>query len=430
MFSKSPTLFLALMIAIVNSTAATDLICGDCREVDFAQDFEKLDVDLCSQHASIWCWAAASQMISCSVTNCYDQYEFADDASRPSAVCRGSVCATGYGPSARCLQRSYPGVALKKKKILQRKISRALTWCEIKAEIAAGNRPVAFSWAWEGGKAHSMVVAGIAENPRRLAILDPLPCCRGDHRVFSYHEYEGKSPKKRIHKENVYCVGKNHASCQKLKSSAPSCPDETVEFNFLADKPRAAAEIARRLFLATLGDLVDEGLFSIEELVERLENGEHPGSREINIEEHTQLAKFNFERMYLSQKSVSNPEFSTSTAWRYLEPEGVTVFGVQFRSLILALIEIREISDEAYEWSSYGSPEGALRLALAVEKMSDDPEWQYIYAPELDAAFLASPSWNRTLDISTKCKCGSREFIESSGEAMLRELRQRARVRD
>jgi hypothetical protein len=68
--------------------------------------------------------------------------------------------------------------------------STALTWSQLKGEVD-NNRPVAFSWGWNGGGGHMMVAIGYAvvSSVQYVTIHDPWSPCTGDTRTITYSEY-------------------------------------------------------------------------------------------------------------------------------------------------------------------------------------------------------------------------------------------------
>ena len=67
----------------------------------------------------------------------------------------------------------------------------ALSWTDLKAQIDTNATPFAFSWHWDGGGGHMMVVTGykVIGGQNYVSINDPWEPNVGDQRDILYSEY-------------------------------------------------------------------------------------------------------------------------------------------------------------------------------------------------------------------------------------------------
>jgi len=70
-------------------------------------------------------------------------------------------------------------------------VGGALSWTDLKAQIDANETPYAFSWHWNGGGGHMMVVTGykVIAGQNYVTINDPWSPNVGDQRDILYSEY-------------------------------------------------------------------------------------------------------------------------------------------------------------------------------------------------------------------------------------------------
>jgi hypothetical protein len=67
----------------------------------------------------------------------------------------------------------------------------ALTWQQLTEQIFCKNKPIAFSWHWNGGGGHMMVVKGYVsvDGSNFVYVADPWAPNVGDQRLVSYAAY-------------------------------------------------------------------------------------------------------------------------------------------------------------------------------------------------------------------------------------------------
>ncbi len=141
------------------------------------------NVILRAQQTNMWCWAASGQMVMEFLGKNVSQCDEADKRFSHNDCCNSPT-------PAPCIQGGWPefdkyGFAF------QTTSDTALSWDELRAEIATHNRPFAFSWHWIGGGGHMMVVRGFltVDGKRFVSINDPWPPNIGDQRDITYEEF-------------------------------------------------------------------------------------------------------------------------------------------------------------------------------------------------------------------------------------------------
>lgn len=143
----------------------------------------KLQVPLIARETDLWCWSASAQMCMNYLGDSTSQCTQANDVLSRNDCCsdpKPSACATNYWPHFEQYGFSF-----------KRTTSKALSWQEIKGEIAH-QRPIAFSWKYKSnGGGHMMVITGYAETflKRELLINDPAPTGQGSRYTITYRKY-------------------------------------------------------------------------------------------------------------------------------------------------------------------------------------------------------------------------------------------------
>jgi Papain-like cysteine protease AvrRpt2 len=141
-------------------------------------------VPITGQHTSMWCWAASGQMtmnfLGASVTQC-------DEANkrfgRTDCCTSPLTCAFGGWPE-------YPKYGFK----AANTSDAPLTWAQVQDQIYCRKEPFAFSWHWDGGGGHMMVLSGYVQlaGVNYVVINDPEPwdlTGGGSQRVSTYDSY-------------------------------------------------------------------------------------------------------------------------------------------------------------------------------------------------------------------------------------------------
>jgi hypothetical protein len=135
------------------------------------------------QLTNMWCWAACGEMImgvlGVNVTQC-------DEANRRF---RRSDCCLSPAPG-ECVQGGWPqfdeyGFSFAKTSY------SPLTWEQVVDQISARRTPFAFTWAWDGGGGHMMVLYGytVVHGVRYVLVHDPWPPNEGASRAITYDAY-------------------------------------------------------------------------------------------------------------------------------------------------------------------------------------------------------------------------------------------------
>lgn len=140
-----------------------------------------LPVMLAPQQTNMWCWAASGEMVmnylGASVTQCHqanEEFSRTDCCDTPTPM----GCINGGWPEFD--KYGYNAT-----------VGGALSWTDLKAQIDANETPYAFSWHWNGGGGHMMVVTGykVIAGQNYVTINDPWSPNVGDQRDILYSEY-------------------------------------------------------------------------------------------------------------------------------------------------------------------------------------------------------------------------------------------------
>ena len=150
-----------------------------------------LNVPLIPQKTSMWCWAASAEM----VMN-YAGHDVTQCAQANHEFGRTDCCNSPTpGP---CVSGGWPEFPIWKFASQTLADGIALTFAQIVAQIDA-NLPVCFSWHWQGGGGHMMVVRGYSWSVLILAgnqmvyINDPWAPNVGNTRWITYNEFVSKT---------------------------------------------------------------------------------------------------------------------------------------------------------------------------------------------------------------------------------------------
>jgi hypothetical protein len=168
------------------------------------------------QEAGYWCWAASGQMVMEFLGRNVSQCEQAENRFGRADCCRdccplptGSLCNAGGLPEFCKYDFTF-----------QKTCDAALTWDQVRTEIAINRKPFAFSWHYRGGRGHMMVAYGytIQDDERLVLVNDPQ---QGNHRYdVTYEGYVGDG-NFRWHWNDYYSV--TPGACA-VGSSAPVRP--------------------------------------------------------------------------------------------------------------------------------------------------------------------------------------------------------------
>lgn len=141
----------------------------------------KLPVPLIAQQTRMWCWAASGQMVMSyiggkSVPQCSQASHYFNN---PACCATPFQCVNGGWP-----ELGYYGFTFK------RTTDLALDWDALKAQIDSG-KPFCFSWHWNDGGGHMMVVIGYATQgtTRLVWIHDPWEVDKGATYSITYDAF-------------------------------------------------------------------------------------------------------------------------------------------------------------------------------------------------------------------------------------------------
>jgi len=140
-------------------------------------------VNLHAQQTSMWCWAASGQMCMAFLGNNVAQCTQANNRFGRTDCCNSTVpnnCINGGWPEFDKYGFTFNVTN-----------NAALSWNEIKKQIYCKKKPIAFSWHWNGGGGHMMVVTGYAviAGERYLFINDPWGPNVGAQYPITYSNY-------------------------------------------------------------------------------------------------------------------------------------------------------------------------------------------------------------------------------------------------
>jgi hypothetical protein len=148
---------------------------------------ESLAVTLHPQQTSMWCWAASGQMVMEYLGTNVSQCTQANNRFSYTDCCNSTV-------PGHCIKGGWPEFD-KYGFDFTRTSNTALSWDQLKKEVCnksyCGKRPYCFSWHWNGGGGHMMVVIGYTtvDGVNMVEINDPWAPNVGDHRFITYDAY-------------------------------------------------------------------------------------------------------------------------------------------------------------------------------------------------------------------------------------------------
>lgn len=152
---------------------------------------QSLSVTMHPQETGMWCWAASGQMVMDFLGHDVAQCTQANDRFGLTTCCNTPVppnCVDGGWAD-------YPRYGF----TAQHTTDAPLSWSALKGEISTGsncgNRPVTFTWHWDGGGGHTMVAIGymslslMTGEYHFVEVNDPWPPNVGAHRWIMYGAY-------------------------------------------------------------------------------------------------------------------------------------------------------------------------------------------------------------------------------------------------
>ena len=154
------------------------------------------------QETNNWCWAAVTQMLAehlristnqCTLANMRfgGQNEF--EANCCTEQTRGTPCPkTNDCDLPSQLALAYVDMTASQS-------STALSWSNIKSQIACAGKPMAYGYGTKGAVGHVVIIRGYTilpsarigggRNTSYVVLNDPAPACSGQQRLITYAEY-------------------------------------------------------------------------------------------------------------------------------------------------------------------------------------------------------------------------------------------------
>ena len=147
-----------------------------------------VNVPTLPQQDSNWCWTASGEMTMKYFGHDVSQCTEANNEFGLSTCCQDNSgsCNNGGWPQ----YTSYGFTA-------DQTNNAALTWAQVQGQIFCANKPFAFSWHWNGGGGHMMVVKGYltVANVQYVDVNDPEPFTNlntltgGTETIMTYASY-------------------------------------------------------------------------------------------------------------------------------------------------------------------------------------------------------------------------------------------------
>jgi hypothetical protein len=202
-----------LLITII-LTLAGGMLTGCCNPGSSTN----LSVTLHPQETVNWCWAASGQMVMDYLGTSPSQCTQANNRFGRTDCCNIDLCPPPTEPPVYvnaictgCVCGGWPEFS-KYGFTSKHTTDAPLSWTNLKKQVSTNKyckkRPYCFTWHWDGGGGHMMVVKGyLTQNGTRyVRILNPGPPCVGDEDTITYEEYV-EHPGHHTHWDDYYDVG-------------------------------------------------------------------------------------------------------------------------------------------------------------------------------------------------------------------------------
>lgn len=165
-------------------------------------DVSVLPVNLNGQQTNMWCWAASGQM-TMNYLHPASNVQQCDEANKRfglSDCCRSPV-------SSSCVNGGWPEYEKYNFKA-DMTSDQPLRWDQIRDQIYCAKKPFAFSWHWNSGGGHMMVVFGygtVAGN-NYVLVNNPWPPTGGVQEIYTYDKYVGGAGWDHSHWNDYYNI--------------------------------------------------------------------------------------------------------------------------------------------------------------------------------------------------------------------------------
>jgi hypothetical protein len=164
---------------------------------------ENLNIAEIRQTGTNWCWAASGEMVMSHYDRRVPQCEQVNKSYGLTHCCGDLV-------EPECDLTGWPDFA-RYDFDFKRTKDAALSWEQIKEQIACKNNPIAFSWKWVGNSGHMMVIKGfqVVDGVNYLYVNDPSK--NPAHRFIKYDFYV-QSANNHTHWDDFYDFKKRGGS--------------------------------------------------------------------------------------------------------------------------------------------------------------------------------------------------------------------------
>lgn len=159
-------------------------------------------VPLNGQQTSMWCWAASGQM-TMNFLHPASAVQQCDEANKRFGH---TDCCNSPTPNA-CVNGGWPEYG-KYNFSSATTADAPLSWDAIKSQIYCAKKPIAFSWHWNSGGGHMMVVTGYATvgGVQYVAVNNPWPPTGGVQEIYTYDKYVGGAGQDHTHWNDYYNI--------------------------------------------------------------------------------------------------------------------------------------------------------------------------------------------------------------------------------
>jgi len=154
-----------------------------------------LDVAEIRQLGTNWCWAASGEMVMSYFHRQAPQCEQVNNLYGMTQCCETVL-------EPECDKTGWPAFGHYNLGY-QKTHEKELSWQQIKEQVACKGNPIAFSWRWEGGSGHMMVIRGFETVDGVNYVLVNDPNRNPQYKIIRY-DYYVKSDGNHKHWDDFY----------------------------------------------------------------------------------------------------------------------------------------------------------------------------------------------------------------------------------